>query len=329
MLQKFFCRQILRNLADAETSNATLRNDLEYATALLNAAKETEAAHGDTISALGAQLANVGSELHALRQREAELEGQLGLAEIIKDKLSTGKAVEYPSIFFNSVPKSGSSYCYKTLKHALGLSENSLSVGYFPRDMLVWKRLVAFSAGNQIAHHHTDASPANCWLLAHTEARILCHTRDLRQVMVSWTHHHRRSNERSTPHYTVAAFPEAWFDLPLEKQFDWMIDNRLAFFVTWLEEWIAASESGELNVLFTKYEDFIRDRAGYFDKIVSFCGLGNGAFVDPEFSRDADPVFQFRRGDPEEFRSVLSSAQLRRANALIPEDLMLRFGWVE
>lgn len=290
------------------------------------AAGRIAAARGNEAT-LHAQLVAVGKELEAARVRERQLEAQLGIGQEIEKRRASGTTVSCPSILFNAVPKSASTYCYMMIMQGLNLVENTISVNYFPKDMIVWKRLTVFGSGSQIAHHHIDASPVNIWFLQQRQIMNIVHVRDLRQVMISWTHHLVRSGERYTPLQTIAEVPEAWFDLPLERQFDWMIDNHLPVFAAWIQEWIDAAESGQLEVLFTTFEEFVADRTAFFGRIVRFCGLDDEQFQDPKLSAQSKPEFQFRKGDAEEWRSIFTPEQRRRATELMPPAFMERFGW--
>jgi len=279
-------------------------------------------------AALHDQLVAVGKELQAARVRELQLEAQLGIGQEVNSRRVAGTTAPCNSILFNAVPKSASTYCYWTMMEALQLLENSISLGYFPKDMIVWKRLAMFGTGSQIAHHHIDASPVNVWFLKQRAIKTIVHVRDLRQVMVSWTHHLVRSGERHTPFQTIAAVPEEWFDLPFQRQLDWMIDHHLPVFVCWVEEWLKVADRREVEVLFTVFEEFLSDRDAFFRRIIRFCGLDESQFKDPKLDRQSRSEFQFRTGQAEEWRSVFTADQRRRATELMPCTLMERFGWV-
>jgi len=282
----------------------------------------------DYANNMHAQLVNVGKELIEARNYILKLETQLNYGK----ELSVDETSEFdktkPSILFNAIPKSASTYCYLTLMQGLELQDNMVTTAYFPKDMIVWKRLQRFASGGQIAHHHIDASPANVYFLNQLEnIKTIIHVRDPRQVIVSWAHHIVQSGERYTPIYTVAAFPEKWFFYSWEQQLDWMIDHQLPHFVNWIIEWVEAEDRDDINVLFTTFEDFMKDREAFFEDILEFCCIDQSCFYDPNLNPNEKAEFQFRKGDTQEWRSIFSSSQCDRINKLIPNVLYKKFGW--
>src|SRR5262249_48971539 len=145
--------------------NAALKAQLAAVGAELDYARR-----GAETEALRSQLAAVGLELEVERRRNLALEALLDAgpstrADARGPEVSSPVQNALPSVLFNALPKSGSTYCFEILRRAGGYYESSISVGLFPFDVISWRRYFAFAAGRHIAHHHLDASAVNLWLL--------------------------------------------------------------------------------------------------------------------------------------------------------------------
>lgn len=271
-----------------------------------------------------------------LRAFGEELRHERRLNLALQSKLASGSDVAIPasdaipqtrSIVFNALPKSASTYCYETLRRRYGLAETGITAGYFPHDMILWERYFRFVAsGGCIAHHHIDASPANLFFLRRRPAVLIVHLRDPRQAVLSWAHHLRRSNARTMEPHTVLALPSSWWDQDLSSQLDKLVDEHLPVFVQWIEGWVTASDSGRADVVFTQFERMVADPEGFFSELAGHCGLDRNAVLEPP-DPTQDGASHFRAGKIDEWRSVFSQSQIDRANAVVPDALLARFGW--
>lgn len=156
---------------------------------------------------LPSRLVALGRELIETRARKSAL--SFGLAPSLQVSTSQEPVSHgnHPSILCNAIPNSASSYCFETIREALGPESRIISLDYFSRDTIVWNLLEAFAQGNQIAHHHIDASSDNIRLLRLCGVRTRVHVRDPRQVMVSWIHHLSGSGDTKTSHHTCIRCP--------------------------------------------------------------------------------------------------------------------------
>jgi hypothetical protein len=271
-------------------------------------------------AALRSQLAAVGLELEVERRRNLALEALLDAGPtpaIVQNAL--------PSVLFNALPKSASTYCFEVLRRAGGYHESMISVGIFPGDVMSWRRYFAFTAGGHIAHHHLDASPVNLWLLRHRPVRLVLHLRDPRQTIVAWLHHLVRAGVREVPPLTAASPPSEWFDQDEAAQLDWLIENHLPIFVGWIEKWVRAADAGGIALLFTTFEMMVQDPEAFFEKLAAYCGLEKPSINIPD--PQGDPLFQFRAGRVDEWRERLTAVQQQRVGEAVPADLLRRFGW--
>ena len=306
-----------RELEAAQTANGPLMDQLASIGRELEAA---QTANGPLMD----QLTSIGRELEIQRRQNLTLEAMLD-----NDLQTDNKNLNHtslPSVLFNALPKSASTYCFEMLRQAGGYHETNVTVSLFPHDVLAWKRYFAFSAGGKIAHHHLEATPVNLWLLRKRPVRIVLHVRDPRQALVSWHSHLVRDNIREISPLTVASPPYEWFDLPKDAQLDWLIDHHLPLFVAWIEGWLSAANNNEIDVLFTTFEEMISDPPVFFAKLSSHCGLGEStAFSLPDPRNES--LFQFRAGRVDEWREVYTDAQMKSVRQAVPTHLLDRFGW--
>ena len=266
-------------------------------------------------------------ELEIAQRRVTALEALVDSSPAV---LKSAAKATRPSILFNALPKSASSYCFEVLRRAGGLHDLGVSVGLFPFDRIAWQRYVCFARhGGFIAHHHIDASAVNLWLLRERPVRLVVHLRDPRQALLSWLHHLNRSAPPDGKVFTltIASMPPNWFVLPISEQIDWLIDHHLPLFVDWIEAWVRAAESGDIEVYFSTFEDMVAEPRAFFSRLAKHCALNEASLPDCFPDPRAERVFLFRRGLTNEWREVYSREQTRRVAQLVPPSLLQRFSW--
>jgi hypothetical protein len=98
--------------------------------------------------------------------------------------------------------------------------------------------------------------------------------------------------------------------------------------VQWIAGWVDASAQPwfETNIPFNRFEDMVADTRACLDRVLRFYDVDPADFVYP------DPPYgpgdrNFRRGEIDEWRRVLTGDQIERASAMIPAALYDRFGW--
>src|SRR5262249_32051015 len=95
-------------------------------------------------------------------------------------------------------------------------------------------------------------------------SRLIVHVRDPRQRLLSMIHHVERYSDAYLG-LKQNAFADA---LIVEK-----IEGLMSFYlhsIWWLQGWVEAEES--LEILFSTYEDFVRDRNAFVDRYIQFYG---------------------------------------------------------
>jgi hypothetical protein len=284
-------------------------------------------ARGPQIAILRKQLEAVGVELEIAQRRVLALEALVDGGSAVDESAAE---VTRPSVLFNALPKSASSYCFEVLRRIGGLHDLGISVGLFPYDRIAWQRYVGFATrGGYIAHHHLDASAVNLWLLRARPVRLVVHVRDPRQALLSWLHHLNRNATESGEvlPLTTASPPPGWFRLAESDQIDWLIDHHLPLFVDWIQKWVAAAESGDIEVCFTTFEDMVAEPKAFFLRLAQHCALEEAPLSDCLPDPRRERVFLFRRGLIDEWKEVYSREQTQRVARLVPPALLRRFSW--
>jgi hypothetical protein len=148
--------------------------------------------------------------------------------------------------------------------------------------------------------------------------KIIVHVRDPRQSLLSMLHHVvRYPNE--TPELARSKFHE--------RSVGERIDQMLSFFfsrLNWIQGWIDAES--ELNVMFSTFEGFVRDRPAFTRRYLEFYG-GHEEHFSWENAMNAGGDHHFRAGRLDEWREVFPSKRAEFLTAVIPTTMRDRFGW--
>jgi hypothetical protein len=253
------------------------------------------------------------------------------LAKVPSKNHDATTATKLPPILLNALPKSAGTYIRATLEKGLALRSLSFEAGTYPYTSVDYRKFDDFVRGGGIVHHHVRHQPPAQWYLKRGNVRTILHLRDPRASVLSWTHHLRSYHEKlqSDPTYltqhAVITLDEEYFALPLSAQIDLTIEFYLPIFMDWLIGWLEVEQRGELSVLITHFEDFVRDRSSFFDRILEFYGIPRAAFVDPQLAPSVET--RYRSGQIDEWREVFSQAQQEKIADAIPQDLFRRFRW--
>ena len=235
-----------------------------------------------------------------------------------------------PSIVLNTLPKSGSVFIATTLAQGLGLEFLAVSQGYFPSDLIEYRKMQELSQRGGITQEHFDASPMNLQILRRIRTRMILHVRDPRQALLSWVHHMDRLKKEGQADllwWVCPTPPEEYYDWAFGRKITWNIENYLPLCVRWIEAWLdAIAKSDHLQVLVTTYEDFAQDGEEFIGRILDFHGISRGRFHRPTVAKTL--ATNYRKGEAQEWRNVFSDRQKQRALEALPGMLMDRFHWV-
>jgi hypothetical protein len=325
--------QLQRGNTSLQETNEQLQETNEQLQETNEQLHETNIQRRETSARLNKTNTKLEYENEILRTRFEEF-GEYEKATVIYEKMPTAASSvspehNLPCILFNTLPKSGSVFIVNMLAQGLNTDIDTISYGYFPFDLIDFRKIKEISRGNKITQEHLDASPMNIQILKRFCTRIVLHLRDPRQAMLSWTHHMNRIKREDKNDLLWWVYPtpsEEYYGLSLEKQIDWSIDNYLPICVQWVKSWLhMIKETPCLDVLVTTYEDFIADNNAFIGKILEFYGIPKEAFCAPTI--DKTLLVNYRKGDPNEWREEFTEDQKKRANQIVSEPLLERFHW--
>lgn len=235
-----------------------------------------------------------------------------------------------PSVLLVTLPKSGSIFLYRTLAASLKLQHLDVSPGYFPEDNLDLRSILEFAKGGYIAQAHVNASPFNMSLLARFCDKWVVHLRDPRAALLSWTHHKDRPKIYDDPQMALRNYPlepdEYYSSMNFGEKVDWQIDNYLPQLIRWIEAWCDVIDSSEQpeNIVVTKYEELAGHDEEFIRELIDRLGL---PVCETLNLAAKDMSNHFRNGSPDEWRSALTPAQIRKMTEIIPPQLFKRFEW--
>lgn len=254
------------------------------------------------------------AETQALKERAEGLENLL-------------KAVKVRPILITTMPKSGTYYISNVLAQGLNTNTRIVSNQYFPYDTIRYFELKALAENGEISQDHFNASPINLTHISRYFDRLIVHVRDPRQAMLSWIHYIEEfADNPETYLFIYPPLPDGYFEMDLTDKIDWGIENWLPSLVEWTQEWVrAARTNNDIDIKITHYEDLIRSPEGFMRDMVTFCGIPQERFIMPRLEASED--IHFRKGDPDEWRSVFTSDQIAAANGKIPRGLARNMNW--
>jgi Sulfotransferase domain len=252
--------------------------------------------------------------------------------EDVRDTLRLVRQIATPPMLLVALPRSGSVFLYHALTYGLNKhGTGQISAGAFPRIGACYESLAFLKRVNATAHTHLAPSRANLIELGPRLKleHLHVHVRDPRQAMVSWFHFMpgvvQQEDVAQGLHYNV---PSDYFEWSTERQIDWQIDNWLRWEIEWIDGWLRASDEPwfKTKIFYTTFEDMVREPEPFFARILEFYGIDPGLFEAPQKPRSRGDR-NFRKGALDEWRALLTPAQIERASAMIPERLFDQFGW--
>jgi hypothetical protein len=254
---------------------------------------------------------------------------------------------ETPSIFFVSLPKSGTVYTWYSLQDMTGLKMPDFhrmegwhdynsgrdfscpelyACGDYNTQLLIPKGMQGFLKG-YIFGSHMQASHHNLRILKECGIdRISVLLRDPRDAFVSWVHHlNKLGPSARNYHSKIYHIPRDYYGWTLAEQFAYQIRNILPVTINWVEGWLDyyASENKPVDVLFVYYDELKRNPERYIGRITEFHGIENVDFsktVIPEPGR-----MHFRKGEHEQWRVEFTPADIELVDNLLGDRILRGF----
>lgn len=225
-----------------------------------------------------------------------------------------------PSALLITQPKSGSVSVGNIFSSGFQLPTALYSI---VRVRVVASWLQNFLLGGASYVTHLQPTDRNIELLHGGGAKnVIVHVRDPRQQIISLIHHHRRYPDqlrRSNREKFVRDDEEAIFRFMMDETF---IPNT----IRWIDSWYKARS--KLNLKFTTFEEFVRDRSRFTERIIAFYG-GDARYFDPANAFTEHPGIDYhkRLGSIDEWQQVLNRKQIDEVNRAIPNHFWSAFGW--
>lgn len=216
-----------------------------------------------------------------------------------------------PNIPFFAFPKTGSSYVTNTLANALDIPFGVTSIDSRTA-VPAWSNF--FADGPGVLHDHLWMNEENAQTLADGKfKRIIVHVRDPRQVIIS-TAHHAKISPNSAQIFGDVNISEV-SSLSPEEIIQHIIDRGrfVGAFSRWFDSWLATKDRFEIFV--SRYELMNCDPQKFFKEILQFCDASESShsdvekFLQQETNESKGRNFNFRSGDSEEWKHVLTDKQ--------------------
>lgn len=233
-------------------------------------------------------------------------------------------------MIINTMPKSGSVYIRSMLEGGFSLSRAQIHNMYFPDDVVNIDNLREWATKNMVTQAHLSATELNLFLLGAFVRRMIIHVRDPREATLSWVHFvERLAREAPLELLRIPYVSQSHFlSMTFSERIDWAVERHLPLLVNWLNEWVAYAEQPKetqpFQVAFTTYEELLNDELELVAKISAFFDVPFARFKHRQIEK-SEAVY-FRKGDPNEWRSVFSETQRERAT-LLCGSVLTRFGW--
>ena len=251
------------------------------------------------------------------------------------------------SLFFVSLPKSGTVYTWTCLRDMTGLrmpdfhllegwrDYNSgrdfscpdlYACGDYNTQLLRPEQMKLYLKG-YIFGAHMQASYHNMRILDEVGIRrVSVLLRDPRDAFVSWVHHLRELGLAARNYHSrIYHIPRDYYDWPIERQFDFQARAFLPTTINWVEGWLDyyASEDRKVDILLVYYDELKSDPEAYLRKIVEFHqidGVDFSKVVVPEQGK-----LHYRKGEHDQWQVDLSASNRALAMELLGDRIVVGF----
>lgn len=228
------------------------------------------------------------------------------------------------SLFFVSLPKSGTLFTWYSLSGVTGLAvpdfpalegwgeystgkdfscPDLYACGDYNTQLLRPENMAKFSHG-YVFGGHMQASYHNIRVLEESGInKISVLLRDPRDALVSWVHHLAKLGPAGRNYHSKIYFmPPDYYDWPLIEQFRFQVRNFLPVISNWIEGWLSyyASPDRRVDVLILLYDELKVHPERYIRRLTDHFGV-----TDVDMSKIVVPEpgkMHFRKGTHGEWR---------------------------
>jgi len=258
------------------------------------------------------------------------------VADIVKNHGVTRKIVIHPGILINTLPKSGSVYIWNAISAGLNLPQTRISIDRFNHDIVVPKWAKRFNEEkNQVVHQHIPVTKINLFLLKQNNIdKLIVHSRDPRQSIISWIHHldilpksHTELNliDMDIPFSNPCDY---YMSLSMQQKIDLMLYYYLPIEINWISNWLRIADDPEsgFKIFLTNFIDMKEKPVAFFESILDFYNIPL-SFWNPPDLKPVEGKLHYRKGRTNEWQELFSPEQARIAKEMIPSELFQKFGW--
>ena len=180
-----------------------------------------------------------------------------------------------------------------------------------------------YARGGACHSTHLEPWPHNIIRLRQAGVnKVIVHVRDPRQSLLSMIHH-------------VTRYPDQLPALARKSFNQWKISAQISelmeFYlsrVRWIQGWMDAES--QLSVMFSTFEDFVRDRSAFIERYIEFYGAPREHFSYENATTVQEGTdYHFRAGLIDEWRTAFPPREAELLTACLPTAMKERFGWVD
>lgn len=215
---------------------------------------------------------------------------------ILKKSKTNKEMKKKESIFFVTLPKSGTVFTWDSLEIATGLNKPNLSEnneewsqyrngldyhhstiyasGDFATQRLLPESIKKYLPNGYVFGAHMCATYHNIQTLINNNVRkIVVLLRDPCDATVSWSHHLKKYGETERNYHSkIYYIPSNFFEKDYSEQLSYHVRNFLPMAINWIESWLDyyANEHRHLDMLIVYYDELKKDPQSYIEKLLNF-----------------------------------------------------------
>lgn len=166
------------------------------------------------------------------------------------------------------MPKSGSSFLFRTLTNLTGWDSLQMSYAYMQNEEeLYLPALRAVVRENTVTQQHLRATVPNNQIIQAFNIRPIVLVRNLFDVVVSYTDFYDKGAIANT------FFARPWKRMDHSRKLDLIIDHFMPWYLAFFASWIDAMKSDQIDGFLVSYEQIIEDKPAAIFAISEFLGL--------------------------------------------------------
>ena len=236
----------------------------------------------------------------------------------------------FEPILLNTLPKSGSLYLLTFITKGLLIHATRVSTS-FPLSVIDAGRMQNFLRGQYVAQGHIDAMDKNFRIIDSALDKMWLHVRDPRQALISMVHHTDRTYKNLDAVQKAVSIPgyyeiDEWYSLSFEDKVNFLIDGYYMDCVRFISGWLDYEKKFKrTKMLITQHEDLKQSEADLVSRVLNFYEIPCSIFETVQLKRNMST--HYRKGETNEWASVMTVEQKQRVSDALPQSLKDRFKW--